>query len=377
MKFTISMPAIKTAAKLSAPFAASSNDLAELRCMKIHAADGMLTFTAFNRTAWVHLLVAGAEIHRPGVCLVDAETLRRWVSAGGDAYPLDFEIKGTELSLKSGAAKCNLETLDVAKFADPTAPQDSGHTDATLPASDLMRGLASASFAADKKDFQQIRTDVVYFDMDAAGLHLVSSDGKVLSEVALAARIVGPDNSQSVPRSSVQLLNPLLESVAGADVDILLGRHDCLVKSERFEFGTRLIDTRQFPWRKLMVMCEATKGPRVNVPVKDLGSAIRQVLAADPTEFRLRLDFKAGGVEVGISKKAATFIEIPGNETEISFCCQPETITDLLNAVSRHNLPLTVEWGVHEPTCRIALFRAGTDWRYTVTPLIDAPQEAK
>lgn len=374
MKLKISMAAIKEAAKLTSAFAASANDLAELRCLKLSIDDGMMKVTAFNRTSWIHLTVAGVESDGPGAFLIDAETFRRWVAAGSDDKPLDMEIRGDTAHLKNGWASCKIPVLDAAKYPDPTYSPSENHTVVLLKASALANALASVSFAMEKRDIKRTRTDVVYFDIDTK-LNLVATDDKVVSTVALDGTINGSPISQSIPYASARLLTPLLESAVDSDATIKLNRVECIIRTERWEFGTRLIDAKQFPWRKLFDLFGTEEKPKITIPVKELNAAIRQVLAADPSEFRLSLSFDTGVLEVRIPDKSETIVDIPGNEVQMSFRCQPDQVLDLLNVVQRRSLPLTIEWGLNRATNRIALFRAGADWRYTVTALVEPSTE--
>lgn len=372
MKLTISMNAIQYAVKLASGFAASATDIAELRCLKIDSTGDMLTITAFNRTAWVKIRVAGAEVAVPGVCLIPAIELRKWLSAGDNAYPLGLEVIGDGANLTNGKAKFRISTLDVSKYSDPTIATVTPTT-AVMAAKEIVRGLSSVSFAMDKKDTDRnAKTDTVLFDIDGNTVHLMATDAKVVSLIALKATTNGPKIDELLPYSSVAMLVPLLESAADGDAIVKLSKHEAVIETERFEFGTRLSVGKKLPWRAIIKQWDLDRPEKIPIAPKEFLAAIRQVVAAAASdEMRLELDFEANGAKLALpNNKSITFYDIPGNTIEMSFAFQWDYLTDLFNSVSRQDLPVTLEWGVNDGRNLSVLFRIGSDWRYMGVPLV-------
>jgi len=374
MKLTISMPAIQYAVKLASGFAASATDIAELRCLKIDSTGDMLTITAFNRTAWVKIRVAGAEIAKPGVCLIPAVELRKWLSAGDHAHPLTMDVVGDHAHLTNGKAKFRIPTMDVSKYSDPTIATVTPTT-AVLPAKEIVRGLSSVSFAMDKKDTDRTaRTDTILLDIEPGVVHLVATDGKVISLVGLKAATNGGSIIEMLPYSSVAMLVPLLESAGGDDATIKLSKHEAVIETERFEFGSRLSAGKALPWRAILKQWDKDRPEKIAIAPKEFLAAIRQVVAAAAAdEMRLELDFQTNGVRLALpNDKSTAILDIPGNTVEMSFAFQWDYLTDLFNSVTRQDLPVTLEWGVNDGRNQSILFRIGSDWRYMGVPLVSA-----
>ena len=374
MKLTISMNAIQYAVKLASGFAASATDIAELRCLKIDSTGDMLTITAFNRTAWVKIRVAGAEVAVPGVCLMPAVELRKWLSAGDNAYPLVVETVGDSANLTNGKAKFRIPTLDVNKYSDPTAAAVIPTT-AVMEAKDLVRGIVSVSFAMDRKDSDRnAKTDAMLLEIDSNTVHLVATDTKVVSLIALKARTHGPKIDEMLPYSSVAMLAPLLESAADGDAIVRLSKHEAVIETERFEFGTRLSVGKKLPWRAILKQWDLDRPEKIVIQPKEFLAAIRQVVAAAAAdETRLELDFEANGARLALpNNKSITFYDIPGNTIEMSFAFQWDYLTDLFNSVARQDLPVTLEWGAHDARNQSILFRIGADWKFMGVPLVGA-----
>lgn len=372
MKLTISMNAIQYAVKLASGFAASATDIAELRCLKIDSTGDMLTITAFNRTAWVKIRVAGAEVAVPGVCLIPAIELRKWLSAGDNAYSFGLEVVGDSANLTNGKAKFRISTLDVSKYSDPTIATVQPTT-AVMPAKEIVRGLASVSFAMDKKDTDRnAKTDTVLFDIDGSTIHLMATDAKVISLIGLKATTNGPKIDELLPYSSVAMLVPLLESAADGDAIIKLSKHEAVIETERFEFGTRLSVGKKLPWRAIIKQWDNDRPEKIAIAPKEFIAAIRQVVAAAAAdEMRLELDFAANGAKLALpNSKSLTFFDIPGSTVEMSFAFQWDYLTDLFGSVARQDLPVTLEWGVNDGRNLSVLFRIGSDWRYMGVPLV-------
>lgn len=372
MKLTISMNAIQYAVKLASGFAASATDIAELRCLKIDSTGDMLTITAFNRTAWVKIRVAGAEVAVPGVCLIPAVELRKWLSAGDNAYPLGLEVVSDSANLTNGKAKFRISTLDVSKYSDPTFSTVQPTT-AVMAAKEIVRGLSSVSFAMDKKDVDRnAKTDTVLFDIDGSTVHLMATDAKVVSLIALKATTNGPKIDELLPYSSVAMLVPLLESAADGDAIVKLSKHEAVIETERFEFGTRLSAGKKLPWRAIIKQWDNDRPEKITITPKEFLAAIRQVVAAAAAdELRLELDFGANGAKLALpNNKSITFFDIPGNTIEMSFAFQWDYLTGLFNSVARQDLPVTLEWGVNDGRNLSVLFRIGSDWRYMGVPLV-------
>lgn len=372
MKLTISMPAIQHAVKLASGFAASATDIAELRCLKIDSTGDMLTITAFNRTAWVKIRVAGAEVAAPGICLIPAVELRKWLSAGDHAHPLTMDVVGDHAHLTNGKAKFRIPTMDVSKYSDPTFSTVTPTT-AVLPAKEVVRGLASVSFAMDKKDLDRnARTDAVLFDIESNIVHLMATDAKVVSLIALKATTNGPKVDELLPYSSIAMLVPLLESAADGDAIIKLSKHEAVIETDRFEFGTRLSVGKKLPWRAIIKQWDNDRPEKIAIAPKEFLAAIRQVVAAaSADEMRLELDFEINGAKLALpNNKSVTFFDIPGNTIEMSFAFQWDYLTDLFWSVARQDLPVTLEWGVNDGRNQSILFRIGSDWRYMGVPLI-------
>jgi len=372
MKLAISMPAMQYAVKLASGFAASATDIAELRCLKIDSTGDMLTITAFNRTAWVKIRVAGAEVAVPGVCLIPAVEMRKWLSAGDNSRPLEVECVGDSATLTNGKAKFRISTLDVNKYADPTIATVQPTT-AVMPAKEIVRGLSSVSFAIDKKDLDRnARTDTVLLDIEDGVVNLMATDAKVVSLVELKATVNGPKIDELLPYSSVAMLIPLLESAADGDATIKLSNHEAVIETERFEFGARLAVGKKLPWRSIIKAWDRNRPEKIAIAPKEFLAAIRQVVAAAANdEMRLELEFAAHGAKLSLeNNKAYTFYDIPGNTIEMSFAFQWDYLTDLFNSVVRQDLPVTLEWGVNDGRNLSVLFRIGAGWRYMGVPLV-------
>ena len=120
----------------------------------------------------------------------------------------------------------------------------------------------------------------------------MATDAKVVSLVELKATVNGLKIDELLPYSSVAMLIPLLESAADGDATIKLSKHEAVIETERFEYGTRLAVGKKLPWRSILKAWDRDRPEKIAISPKEFLAAIRQVVAAAANdEMRLELEF--------------------------------------------------------------------------------------
>lgn len=352
------------AVKLATGFCATEKDLPELRCVKVDLSGDTPALVAFDRTGWVKVFLAGVVIDEPGTGLIPGAEWFRWLNAGSAAHPVEVKCSVSAASMTNGGATCKIPALDPAKHPDPTR-RTTDRSTAVVRASDLLASIKSVTFAATKADVQKQRYDVVSFDIDDKGLTLVATDTKVVSVVHTPCPVNGANIAELIPLSQAHALATLLPSVGDGDASVHLNKYECVVQTERFEWGSRLVNQPLFPWRKIIATWDADSKEKIAAPVAEMSQAIRQCSAADPSNLRMLFDFSPGKLTLSTTLTKSV-LEIPGCEHSMRFWFDWEYMVDLLNRAGRDTI--SIEWGAGS---KVIIVRIGDHWRYMGVTLLE------
>lgn len=365
MRFSVSMAAMNEAVKSVVGFTAASNEAKELQCIKVETTeDGVVNLTAQNRTHWIEVPVVGATIAVPGVTLIPGAEMRRWLAASPITQPLEVNSISNVATLKTGKSSCNIATLDPAFY--PTIESRSKEpTTVVIPGNEFIRALQSVLIAVEKRENKQINTNVMQIALTKGEAAFVCTDTKAISIVQLPANVVGPDRAELLPAPAMHLLLPLIEG--GGDVSISLSKHEAIIRTERISFGTKLVDSKIMPWRKIMAVADIDEPEKTWLPSKEMLAAVKQVAAADQSDLRLEVQFSMGMVGLA-TKSAQAVVDIPANSAEVEFAVTLEYMTDFFGAAVRQDVNVTFEMG--SPKSNMVILKAGKDWRYAVVRLI-------
>ncbi len=363
MKFQVGTAAMSEAVKSVVGFTGPSNDAKELQCLLVETGDDAVNLTAQNRTSWIKTPVMGARIHEPGSALIPGADLRRWLAACPAAGDLEVEESDGSATLKVGKSICKIATLKPGSYpsiesrcVDPTA--------VVLAGNEFIRALNSVLFAVEKRENKIINTNVMAISLEDGEAAFVCTDTKAISILQLPASVTGPARQELLPAPAMQLLLPLIEG--RGDVNIALSKHECIIRTERIAFGTKLIDSKIMPWRKVMQVADLDLPEKTWLPTKDFLAAVKQAAAADPADLRLEVQFAMG--MVGLATKAASaVVDAPACTAECEFAIALEYMADFFGAAARQDLNVTFELGA--PKSNMIFLRAGKDWRYAAVKL--------
>jgi len=210
---TIERQTLLTALTRIAGIAAKNHTISVCRHVLIEAVTDQLTFRATNLDMEI-TVTAKADVSKPGVCLVLADTLlsiAKNASAGAD---ITFEL-GDRLLVKSGRSRFNLSTLPTAEF--PLFAGLDKPTVLTLPANDLANLISKPAFSVGHDNTRFPLTGVYLFS-DGGQIGSVATDGKRLTLYEVAHKL--KDFGVIVPAPMVAEMTKLLDGADDATMAI-------------------------------------------------------------------------------------------------------------------------------------------------------------
>lgn len=114
MKFTVEIKPLREAVAAASAVIKTRNVIPVLACVRIEAKDSRLSVSATDLDTWV-TATCDAAVTIPGVAVVDANLLSRWLAAAGGLIHAEA---GESLSLTSGRLSLTLPTHDAADFPE-------------------------------------------------------------------------------------------------------------------------------------------------------------------------------------------------------------------------------------------------------------------
>ncbi len=337
MNLTLERSNLLTALTRVSGIAGKNHSILVCRHVMIEAVTGQLTFRATNLDMEI-TVTTPAEVTKPGVCLVLADTLlniAKNASAGAD---ITFEL-GERLAVRSGRSKFNLATLPIAEF--PTFASLDKPVSFPMPAHELAALISRPAFSAGH-DASRFFLTGVYLFSKGGQLGSVATDGKRLTLYEFEHKL--KDFGVIVPPAMVTEMTKLLD---GDDEAIMAVSNAKIAVS----YGTTLIVSKvidgEYPNFRAVI---PTDWPSVlTVDREILAATIRRAsIASEDTAFSVRVVIANGLMSItgrGQDADAADECECDYGGEELSLGLNSLHTLDALSACGGEQVEISFARG--------------------------------
>lgn len=243
MKLTISRESLLTPLQAIAGVVERKQTMPVLSNVLLVAEDNTLTLTGTNLEVELVARITPVHIDQPGQITVPARKLSDICRALGNEAPIEINLEGDRLHLRSGASSFTLSTLPAEHFPNVEEDSESFHLD--LPQRDLRAMLDATAFAMAQQDVRYYLNGLL-LEMEPDHLRAVATDGHRLAmSVCNVATGVSESRQLIVPRKGVQELIRLMDDVE-LPMTLVFGDTHLRATIGAYTFTSKLIEGK-FP----------------------------------------------------------------------------------------------------------------------------------
>lgn len=235
-------------------------------CVRMEAANGLLTLRATNTDVWIERTVACDGDLAP--CAVALKLLQQAIELDG-AENIELSCNGISLSL-SGNANGKLSVLDPAEF--PAWPE-SECVPYGVNCSDLADGIDATVWATAQEDQKRPNLENVAVILSAKLLEVVASDGRIISHYSQPA--IACDGGFNVPK---QFTDSLVAALRMENAQLAISDKAAVVTHQHGRTRVKLSE-EIFPsaWRAMVA--QKADLPWLELPVDELKATCSAALA--------------------------------------------------------------------------------------------------
>ncbi len=338
-----------------------------LQCVKLTAANGLLTLAATDLEIGLRLGVEQVDIEDEGETLVPADKLMQIVRASEDPT-LTLETDVNTLHIRGADAHFTIFGYD-PKDAPEVRTFDDDSVDCEIEAGVLQDLIGRTLFAAAAEHSRYAINGVLY-ERDGKNLRMVATDGRRLA-VARSACSAGKEKSICIlPPKALNLLMKLAVN-PDAPVRIVVEENQALFQvgegGEAAMLSSHLVEG-QFPPFEDVIPKDQDK--RVTIDVGQLNSAVRRAALLTNEESKgVRLNFQSDKLtltsrapEMGEAEIQVPLEKYEGEPLEIGF--NPGFILDALKIMAGDELVFELK-----ATNKPGVLRSGNDFTYVIMPV--------
>lgn len=364
MKLICDRAALMEALNLAGGVVVSRTPKPVLTCVKLTAADGVLTLSATDLEAALQVSTNRVEVSEPGTALVPADKFIAIVRESTDAT-LTVETDGDETIIKGQDAEYKLLGYPVADF--PELPAFEGEGDFELQGSELHKIVQQTSFATAREN-SRYAINGVLFERDGNKIHVVATDGHrlAISRGSCKTKSQAKTASAIVPGKALTLMLRLFDS-DDETVRVKIADNQILFSSETALLASNLVEGN-FPPYKDVVPKDGDK--KATLETDPLISAFRRAQLLTNEESKgVRMSFTSDGLtltsrapEMGEAEINVDVPEYSGDPVDIGF--NPQYILDALKVVESDKVTMEFKAG-NKP----GVLRTGNEFMYVVMPV--------
>ena len=364
MKVIAQTAALQEAMNLTGSLVAARTPKPVLQCVKLVAADNVLTIMSTDLEAGCRFQVSAVQIEEEGEALVPAARLTGIVRESADEQSLSLETEKEACLIRGAAARFKVLGYDPAEY--PTVAEFVEPADFAIPAKALAGMIGQTLFATAKTHSHYAYAGVLW---ETAGkkLTLVATDGHRLAQAKGALKKAAGDVKAIVPTK----LMSLVQRVAGeGDTDELLEvkilENQILVRTPRATLVSSLVQGN-FPQYADVIPKDCTMKATIEAALFE--HRIRQAALLTDEESRsisLRFDAEQVTLSSRTPEKGEAEVTCPiqyeGDPLELRFT--PAFLIDALRVIEADNVSLEMNAN-NKP----AVLKAGNDFLYALMPL--------
>ena len=363
MKVIAQTGALQEALALAGSIVQSRTPKPVLQCVKLIAADNVLTILATDLEVGLRYQVTAVQIEREGQALIPADRLNGIVRESGGDETLTIEMEKETATVLGAGSRFKIFGYDpgeypaVAEFAEPA--------DFQVQARQLSDMIAKTLFATAKAHSHYAISGVLW-EAGAKRLQLVATDGYRLAQ---AKGSLAKPATREVRAIVPGKLTGLIQRVAGGSeevLDVKVLENQILVRTARATLVSSLVQGN-FPKYTDVIPSECSR--KAKVQTGQLEHRIRQAALLTNEESRgVRLSFKPE--QVTLSSRAPEAgeaevtcpIQLEGEPIDMGF--NPNFLLEALKAIDSDTVSVEMN-----AASKPAVIRAGADLLYVLMPV--------
>ncbi|MGA2583928.1 MAG: DNA polymerase III subunit beta [Tepidisphaeraceae bacterium] len=364
MKVICNRGALLDALNLAGSVVAQRTPKPILQCLRLTAADGVLTVAATDLEVAIRYRDEQVQIDSPGDVLVPADKLRDIVRESLDDT-LSIEIEGDTANIRGQDAHFKIFTQRAADF--PPVPDFEGEADFQIPGGAL-KGLIGQTLFAAARESTRYAFNGVLVVAKGKKISMIATDGRrlALAKGDLASDKLDKDGKKAiVPSKALQLIEKLLTDPQ-AVVSVQMRENQIIFHTDHATLTSNLVEG-QFPPYEDVIPKDSDK--KMTAPTADFLSAIRRSALLTTEESKgVRLAFNKKGVVLtsrSPESGEATInfaCKFEGSDIEIGF--NPQFVADALRVVNTDEISVEMT----APN-RPGLLKAGQNFLYVIMPV--------
>lgn len=363
MKVIAQTVALQEALTLTGSIVQTRTPKPVLQCIKLTAANKMLTLLSTDLEVGCRYQIAAVQIQTEGEALVSAERLGGIVRESGDEESLTLQTDKEACHVRAANGHFKIFGYDPAEY--PAVAEFEGEADFQVSSAMLGKMINRTLFATAKAHSHYAISGVLW---EASGkkLQLVATDGHRLAQAkGSLAKAAARDLSAIVPAKLMTLISRV---AGGADemLDVKITENQIFIRTPRAVLVSSLVQGN-FPRYADVIPKDCTRKAAVNTA--QLEHRVRQAALLTNEESRgVRLSFKADQVvlssrapETGEAEVSCP-LTLEGEPVDIAF--NPAFLIDALRVAETDQVSVEMN-ASNKP----AVVKAGTDFLYVLMPV--------
>lgn len=363
MKVICDRSALLEALALASGVIVSRTPKPVLACVKLTAADGVLTVSATDLEVALRLNTSKVEVQEPGEALIPADKLNQIVRESVDAT-LSIEVTDQVAEIRGQDSRFKI--YGFAPADAPAIPTFEGEADFQIPAAEFHR-LVSQTIFATARENTRYAINGVLLEREGNKIAIVATDGHRLALSKGSCKASKADNrSAIVPTKALHMLLRLFNDPEQS-VKVKIADNQILFSSEDTLLASNLVEGN-FPPYKDVIPKDGDK--KATLDTHAIQSAVRRASLLTNDESKgVRLSFSAEGLvltsrapEMGEAEVKVDMPSYVGEPVEIGF--NPQFILDALKVVQSEQVTLEFK-AANKP----GVLRTGPDFLYVIMPV--------
>jgi DNA polymerase-3 subunit beta len=367
MKVICDRAALADAVNVISGVVAARTPTPVLQCVKLEAAEGVLTMTATNLEVGLRLGIEQVDVQDKGTALVPADKLSQIVRMSEDPT-ITLETDGHTMHIRGADSHFKVFGYDPREFP-PVRDFGDAAVDCELPAGMLQTLIARTQFAA-ATEHSRYAINGILFDRDGKKLRLVATDGRRLAVARGSCKGKEGKASCIVPTRALLVLGKLVDD-PDAPIRIAIEENQILIQvgegPDAAVMSSNLVEGAFPPFEDVIPKDQDKK---VSCDAAALSSAVRRAALLTNEESKgVRLSFAdrkltltSRAPEMGEAEVQLDLDTYEGEPLEIGF--NPSFITDALKVVDSG--PVIVELkAANKP----GVLKTGSDFTYVLMPV--------
>ena len=363
MKVIAQTPALQEALALAGSIVATRTPKPVLQCVKLEAANNMLTLLATDLEVSCRYHLTAVQVEEEGEALLPAERLNAIVREATDDETLTLVTEKESCHVRGGSSRFRIFGYDPAEY--PMVADFTEEPDFQVSAP-VLAGMINKVLFATAKAHSHYAISGVLWEATGKKLQLVATDGHRLAQVRGATgKPATRDVSAIVPAKLMSMISRL----AGGEDDVLSVKvleNQILVRTSRAVLVSSLVQGN-FPKYGDVIPKDVERTATIATGVFE--HRIRQAaLLANEESRSVKLSFKEDRLvlssrapETGEAEVSCP-VTLNGSPIDIAF--NPAFLTDALRVIDSD----TVDLGMNASN-KPAVLRSGNEFTYVLMPV--------